>query len=129
MGRPPVAAGALALLDDLLDGCVRGPQVRHSHQFRPVKQLGSRLRARRPDEHGAFPQPVDEMAEALTDAPVEMSHSREILHSRQRLARLDGLMRRCARNEAHGVLAFHSLGPLQVQEMGEGRVAERQQIK
>ncbi|HEX2810262.1 MAG TPA: hypothetical protein VHN80_29195, partial [Kineosporiaceae bacterium] len=58
-----------------------------------------------------------------------MSHGRELLAARRELPRVDRRPRRGRRDEPLGVLALHPLGALQVQEVPQGALPERQQLQ
>src|SRR5438105_588894 len=73
--------------------------------------------------------PVGQAAQAVGDAPVQVADGRELLPARQQLAGVDRLPRRRYRHEPLGVLALHPLRPLQVEEMPQRLLAERQQVE
>src|SRR6266540_5552107 len=63
------------------------------------------------------------------DAPVQVPDGGELLSTRQQLVGLHRLARGGGGDESLGVLAFHPFGPLQVQEVPQGPLAERQQVQ
>ena len=89
----PVAAGALALLDDLSHRGERGLEAPDRDQLRPAQQLGGRLGARGSDEQGALAEAVGQCPQAILDPAVQMPDGREVLAAwhqflfAQRLAR------------------------------------------
>src|SRR5262249_56469415 len=73
VGLPPVAARALALLDDQLDGGPGGSQVGDRHQLRPAEHLAARLRVGRADEHARLAMAADQPRETVLDAAGPMA--------------------------------------------------------
>ena len=105
VGLPPVAARALALLDDQRDGGPGGIQAGDRYQLRPAEHLAARLRAGWADEHARLAMAVDQLRETVLDAAIQMADSVIVLrggHQRgrgcgQRPALADG-------RESFGVL-------------------------
>ena len=129
MRVPPVPPGALPLLDDLLHRGQRGGQVGDRDQLRPPDQLRGGLGARRADEHRPLTDPVDQPAQPVGDAPVQVAHGAVLLAARQQFVRRHRRARRRRRDEALRVLQLHPLRPLQVQEVPQRLLAERQQVQ
>ncbi len=129
MGRAPVAAGALALLDDLFHGRKRRREVGDRDELRPAEQLRRCLGPGRAHEDSPLAEPLGEAAQPIGDAPVQVPDGGELLSTRQQLVGLHRLARGGGGDESLGVLAFHPFGPLQVQEVPQGPLAERQQVQ
>src|SRR5439155_2577019 len=73
VGIDPVTAGALALLDDDLDGAACRCQVGHRRQLRPLEDLGRRLRFRWADEHPGLAVTIHQVSQSGIDAPVQVT--------------------------------------------------------
>ncbi len=129
MSLPPVAARALALLDDQIDRGLRGLQVRDRDELRPAEQLGRGLGVRGADEHRALPQPVAQGAQPLLQAPVQVPDGLVLLAARHELGRVEAGAGGRDRPERLGVLQLHALGPLQVEEVAQRLLAEGQQVE
>jgi hypothetical protein len=85
--------------------------------WRPAQQLRHGLRAGRANGHGPLAAASSQAAQPIGDAPVQVPDGGEFLTAGQRLTWLHGLTRRCGRDKADRVLAFHAFGSLQVQEV------------
>ena len=129
VGVLPVAAGTLALLDDLSDCGQRRVEPGDRDHLRPVQQLGGGLGARRPDEHGPLAEPRDERPQPVLDPAVEVTDGQELLTARHQLLLGQRHAWRRAGNEPLGVLPLHSLRALEVQEVQQRPLAERDQIE
>jgi hypothetical protein len=125
----PVAASPFALLDDLVNGGLRGGQIGDGDHLRPAEPFRRRLSAWRADEQRPFTEPIGERGQSALDAAVEVADSRELLPVRHRLAGIERFERRSRRDEALGVLAFHAFRPFQIKEVQQRLLAERQQVQ
>ena len=124
----PIAARALALLDDLRDRGRSGREIGHRDQLRQVKELGGRLGTRRTDEHRLLAEACDQGLEPVANATVEVADRRVFLTARHGLLGCQRLARGCGWNEAPGVLTLHPLGPLEIQKMQQRLLTKRQQV-
>ncbi|HEV3399781.1 MAG TPA: hypothetical protein VG693_10870, partial [Actinomycetes bacterium] len=79
VGLAPVAAGALALLDDRVDGGVGRGQVGDRDQLGPAEQVAGGLGLGRADEHPGLAVPLDQPGEAVGDAAVQVPDGRVVL--------------------------------------------------
>ena len=99
VGVAPFAAGALALLDDRVDGPLCRRQVGDRDELRPAEVLLGRLGVRRADEQALGAKPLGEVLEAGLDRPVELADRVELLQVRDDLvAPRRGAARRPARS-------------------------------
>ena len=85
VGVLPMAASALALLDDLAHGPQRGVEIGDCDDLRPPEQLRRRLRAWRADEQRSLAKVVRQPRQPVLDPSVEMSDGEELLPARHRL--------------------------------------------
>ena len=128
VGGLPVPARPLALFDDLLDGRARRVQAGHRDELRPAaEQLGSCLGPPRAGEQRPLAESCRQAGEPVHDAAVQVPHRGELLPAWHDLARSHRVVRRCGGDEPLRVHPFHAFGPLQVQEVCQRGVAERQQ--
>jgi hypothetical protein len=125
----PVPAGTFALLDDLVDGGLRGGEISDRDQLRPAEQPGCRLRAGRAHKQRALAEPGGEGGESSFDAAVQMADRHELLSMWHQLAGVERFQWWRGRNKAFGVLALHAFRPLQIEEVQQRRLAERQQVQ
>ena len=127
----PVPARALALLQDLVDGALRGGQVGDRDQLGPAEVRLGGLRPRRADEQPPLTVFLRQARDPGLDGPVQVPHGGEVLAARDDVAVLHGWRRRgrglLERGHALGVLEVHALGALEEHEMAQRLIAERQQ--
>ena len=88
VGVAPLAARALALLDDRVDRALRRRQVGDRDELLPAEVLLGRLGVRRPDEQALGAEPAGEVLEAGLDRPVELADRVELLEMRDDLVAL-----------------------------------------
>ena len=127
VGVAPLAPGALALLDDRVDGALGRREVGDRDELLPPEVLLGRLGVRRPDEQALGAEPAGQVLQAGLDRPVELADRVELLQMRDDLVLLvvrqrDRLLDRL---EALGILDVHALGPLEEGEVAERGLAER----
>jgi hypothetical protein len=128
VGRPPLAAHTLALLDDGIHCRVRRLQVRDRRELRPAEICGGSLRGWWTDEQAPFADFGGEPGKANVNRPVQVAHCLEILvvsddgvfipeRARNRLRLLRG-------GEPSGIFERHAFRSLQIQEMAQGLLAK-----
>ena len=84
---------------------------------------------RRTNEHGALTEPRREVPQPIGDAAVQMTDGRVLLAARESFAWVDRVAGWSSLDEIGAVVALHSFGPFEEQEVIEGLVAERQQVE
>jgi hypothetical protein len=130
VSRLPVAARALALLEDRVDRALRRGEVGHGHELRPAKVVGRRLGPRRTDKQPSLTVLLGEMREAVLNRAIKMADRGEVLAPRHDVALLDHRGRVLERGrEPLRVLELHPLGTLEEHEVAQRRLAERNQRK
>ena len=127
MRRAPFAPGALALLDDVLDGLTGRRCVDDRHQLWPAERVGAHLGIARADEELLLADPVGQVDDAGLDRPVEVADGVELLAPRHDVGRVHDRQRRTRRGEPIGVFELQALGTLEEQEVAQRPLAERHQ--
>ena len=126
----PFAAGALALLDDRVDGGLRGLEIGDRDELRPAEVLLGGLGVGRSDEQALGTEPLGQVLETGLDRPVELADRVELLELRDdliaRVVRQRDRLR--DRRETFRVLDVHPLGPLEEGEVAERGLVEGQQL-
>ena len=98
-------------------------------ELRPLNDFRPGLSAGRPHEHGVLAETRGEPAQSVLDAAIQMPNRHELLTPRHRLLLAQGLERRRDGYEALGIVALHALGTLEIQEVLQRPLAERQEVK
>ena len=114
----PVAARALALLEDRVDRALRRGAISDGHQLRPAEVLGRRLRARRTHEQPGLAVLLREVRDAVLDRAVQVPHGGEVLPPGHDVALRHQRGRALERGvEPFRSLQLHALGPFEEHEM------------
>jgi hypothetical protein len=120
----PVAGGALALLDDDVDGLVRRREVGDRDEPVPLHELGAGLRRRRADEEALRAErarkprePDVDRAVEVADGGVALWRGHDVVVGHERTRALD-------RDLRLGVVEGEALGPLEEEEVPERLLAE-----
>jgi hypothetical protein len=118
VGRLPVPAGPLALLEDRVERLLSRGEIGHGHELRPVEVGARGLSARRPDEQVALAELVGEVRQAVLDRAIEVADRGEVLELGHDVAlghQGHGVVHR--RVDALSALERHALRALEEQEV------------
>ena len=129
MGGRPVPGRPLALLDDALDGPVGTLQVGDRPEVGPAEGGLLGLVERGADEQPVLPQHLSQVFEAPFHRTVQVTLRAEVLATRHDLLGGHGCQRRPGGLEAHGVGPLDAFRALQVDEVLQRRLAEREQAE